>query len=389
MGESIRSTMILDAKLLKKVIEDRKDSRDAAAVISVITKIEREEEDADKHYFKVILEEVFSDKVLNVEEVSGYLSMVAPVPFSGSFSFTDNIKIYLQSRNLTLDEYNVELNGNSLFKGYKNSFSETNDTISNLVGVDFVDIRNDNEELLAVCWYGYRDLSNTVISDHNNERGIRIRTKNIAIGDESTCKRFFDAERTNLRFIGEIHTLSDDFVPNARRDYFNENATLQQFEKSAKDIFTQENLENRLAQTASKLHNRLSEIIKYKEAFKDFKNHKGTFENEATETYHLNKLRELEGKALKAKKVIEKIDNKAASYSNIKVLYQSIIGQIDINVEHLGPEDLQISKYDPPNLANLNADQRKVVLEIFEILEEELDFNTSELIKRKIIEKYH
>jgi molecular chaperone HtpG len=388
-GESIRSRMILDAKLLKRIIEDRKDPRDAAAAISVITTIEKEEEDPAEHYFRVTLDEVFSDKVLNVGEVTSYLSMVAPVPFSSSFSFTDSIKTYLKSRNLMLDEYNVELNGNTIFKGYKNSFREENDTISNLVGVDFVDIRNDDEQLIAVCWYGYRDLSNTVISDVNKERGIRIRTKNIAIGDESTCKRFFDAERTNLRFIGEIHTLSDDFIPNARRDYFNENATYQQFEKNAKDIFTQENLENRLAQTASKLHNRLSEIIRYKEAFEDFRDHRGEFENEATETYHLNKLKELEGKALKAKKVIEKIDNKAANFSNIRVLYKSIIGQNDINIEHLGTEDLQVSKYDPPNLANLTADQKKVVLEIFEILEEELEFNTSELIKKKIIEKYN
>jgi len=387
-GESIRSRMILDAKLLKRIIEDRKDSKDAAAAISVITTIEREEEDASEHYFRVILEEVFSDKVLNVAEVNSYLSMVAPVPFSSSFSFTDDIKIYLTSRNLTLDEYNVQLNGNIIFKGYKNSFTEENGTISNLVGVDFVDIRNDDEELIAICWYGYRDFSNTIIFEENKERGIRIRTKNIAIGDESTCKRFFDAERTNLRFIGEIHTLSDGFVPNARRDYFTENAIYQQFEKNAKDIFTQQNLENRLAQTASKLHNRLSEIIKYKDAFEDFKGHKGEFENEATETYHLNKLKELEGKALKAKKVIEKIHNKAASYSNIKVLYESIIKQNDINIEHLGAANFQVSKYDPPNLANLNADQKKVVLEIFEILEEELDFNTSELIKKKIIEKY-
>jgi hypothetical protein len=192
-----------------------------------------------------------------------------------------------------------------------------------------------------------------------------------------------------LRFIGEIHTISDGFVPNARRDYFNENATYQQFEKNAKDIFTQQNLENRLAQTASKLHNRLREVIKYKEAFEDFKLNKGTFVNEATETFFLNKLKELEGKAVRAEKVIETIHNKASNFSNIKVLYDSIIGQNDINLEHLGTEDLQVSKYDPPNLTNLNDEQRKVVLEIFEILEEELEFNMSELIKKKIIEKYN
>jgi hypothetical protein len=100
-------------------------------------------------------------------------------------------------------------------------------------------------------------------------------------------------------------------------------------------------------------------------------------------------LKELEGKAYKAKRVIEKIHEKGESHSNIKTLYENIVGQKDINIRRIGKEELQISKYDPPNLPNLNADQKRVILEIFEILEEELDFNTSELIKKKIIEKYN
>ena len=92
-----------------------------------------------------------------------------------------------------------------------------------MIGVDFVDILNDDQELLAVCWYGYRELSNVKLSETDFERGIRLRTKNIAIGNEITSNRFFNQERTNLRFIGEIHTVSDGFLPNARRDYFVEN----------------------------------------------------------------------------------------------------------------------------------------------------------------------
>ena len=68
-------------------------------------------------------------------------------------------------------------------------------------------------------------------------RVIRIRTKNIAIGDENTCDRFFDAPRTNHRFIGEIHTIGDSFIPNARRDYFVENNTCLQFEEITNSDF--------------------------------------------------------------------------------------------------------------------------------------------------------
>ena len=253
-GESTKSKMMLDAKLLKRIIENRKDNSDATAAMSVITLEDRpKEEDASKHYFRVILENVHNENLLNIDYVTEYLSMVAPVPFSSSFTFTDEIKTYLKSRNLTLDEYNVEINEETLFKKYKNKFKSDNEEESNLIGVDFFDIKDDNQELLAVCWYGYREQSNFILDDSDSERGIRIRTKNIAIGDESVSDKFFGQKRTTLRFIGEIHTISDGFIPNARRDYFTENSTYQQFEKSIKEILKVENLENRLAQTASKL----------------------------------------------------------------------------------------------------------------------------------------
>ena len=315
--------------------------------------------------------------------------MVAPVPFSSSFTFAEKIKTFFKRKNLIFDEYNVEINGNTLYKRYKNTFANDDEEDSSLVGVDFVDIRNDEQELIAVCWYGYREHSNIVLDEVDIERGLRIRTKNISIGNEITCNRFFDQERTNLRFIGEIHTLSNGFIPNARRDYFTENATCQQFEKNAQKIFESENLENRLAQTASKLHNRLREIQKYKETYQEFSAKKGSFENAATESYHLNKLKELEGRAKKAKAEIEKINFRSKTSETVKNLYQSIIGANDLSVESLMGDDLQITQYTPPKFTKLNEEQEKVVLEILEILEEELDFEILELIKKRIVGKYN
>lgn len=389
-GENVKSKMTLNAKLLKKIIENREDKSDATAAMSVITLEDPPKAEAtDKHYFSVILENVHNDNLLDVNFVTDYLSMVAPVPFSSSFKFTDEIKTYLKSRNLLLDEYNVEINSITLYKRYKNIFTDEKGNVSNLIGVDFVDIRNDEQELIATCWYGYREHSNIVLDESNFERGLRIRTKNISIGNEFTCNRFFDQERTNLRFIGEIHTLNEGFIPNARRDYFTENATYQQFEKNTKEILKAENLENRLAQTASKLHNRLKEVQKYIETFQEFKEKKGSFENAASESFHLNRLKELEDKAKKAKIEIEKISSKSSNSENVKNLFKSIVGDKDLTVEYLSGEDLKISKYTPPTFEKLNDIQRTVVLEIFEILEEELDFDLSELIKKRIVEKYN
>lgn len=389
-GEDKKSKMILDAQLLKKIIENRKDNSDATAAMSVITvEAPPQDEEKDKHYFRVTLENVHSDDLLNLIYVTEYLSMVAPVPFASTFTFTDEIKLYLKSRNLILDEYNVKINENTLYKRYKNTFTDEKGNVSNLIGVDFVDIRNDEQELIAACWYGYREHSNIALDESSIERGLRIRTKNISIGNEFTCSRFFDQERTNLRFIGEIHTLNNGFVPNARRDYFTENATCFQFEKNIKEILKAENLENRLAQTASKLHNRLKEIQLYKENYEEFKSNKGAYKSEAAESYHLNRLKELEEKAVKAKAEIEKINSKANKFPNIKTLYDSIIQEKDITIERLTGDVLELSKYDPPSLTKLNEEQKNVVIEIFEILDEELDFDLSELIKKRIIDKFN
>ena len=144
-----------------------------------------------------------------------------------------------------------------------------------------------------------------------------------------------------------------------------------------------------MAQTASKLHNRLKEIQKYKETYQKFQENKGSFDNSATENFYLNRLRELEEKATKAKIAIEKINIKSNVSDNVKTLFKSIIGENDLSVKNLTGQDLQVSKYTPPTFERLNEEQRNVVLEIFEILEEELDFDISELIKKRIIDKFN
>lgn len=59
----------------KAIINDRDNSEEAVDVLARVQSITKREA-ADKHYFKVILENVASDELLNVERVKNYLSMV-------------------------------------------------------------------------------------------------------------------------------------------------------------------------------------------------------------------------------------------------------------------------------------------------------------------------
>lgn len=387
-GESIKTKMVMDAKQLRRIILDKKEKSDAATVISVITTIEQETENKETHFFKVILENA-KDAVLDVYNVKKYLSVVAPVPFNSGFSFTSDIKAFFENENVFLDEYNVTINTEPLYKAYKNEFQLTDGTVSKWIGVDFIDIRNDEGKLLALGWYCYRDLSNVVLPNESFEQGIRIRTKNIAIGDENTCDSFFDAPRTNHRFIGEIHTIDESFIPNARRDYFEENDTCLQFVAAAKAIFKTQNLENRLAQTASKLHTRIREIERYFKLVDDFEKMKGNFQSESVESYHLNNLRNAKSKALKASYDIEKIKAKSKNDVNISTLYKHIVGNKNTTIVTDQYDFMQVSKYDPPTFSKLSDNESKVVLEIFEVIQETFSFEESELIKKKIIDKFN
>lgn len=63
-------------------------------------------------------------------------------------------------------------------------------------------------------------------------RGIRIRKGNIQIGNEETffSQGLFKEPRGYQYFVGEVHAISSDLRPNARRDYFNKNGACKDFE---------------------------------------------------------------------------------------------------------------------------------------------------------------
>ena len=90
-GESIKSIMIWDAKQLRNIINDSTIQIEAAELISVITDYNKENEELNSHYFRVTMEGVTNDTLLDVKKVSEYLSMVAPLPFSSSFRFKSKI----------------------------------------------------------------------------------------------------------------------------------------------------------------------------------------------------------------------------------------------------------------------------------------------------------
>ncbi len=381
-GEDIKSTITLDALLLKQIIENKADTRDAAAVISVITTLQKEETNLDDHYFKVTLENVTKEELLNVNKVKNYLSVVAPIPFNPDFEFSEKIYNFFKNKNIKIDEYDIHLkvNNEKLFKAYKNIFyDKKNDIIPRLIDVAFFEIRNEDYEVIAISWYGISKVINRILSPDNIARGFRLRKENIQIGSEDTLNHFFKEDRFNHHFIGEIHVIGDAFIPNARRDYFNDNKTVQLFEKELKKQFEQL---YKIAHFTSDIISRYKEITEY------------LFEKEKFDTQYFRsnkeKKRFFERKEKSKRAIIklEKIKNKIIELKPAQTIYNSIVSKpVLLNIKQ--KENIDTPIISEPQLSKLTNEQKDTVLSIFTILEKELSVELAERIKQIIINRYN
>lgn len=242
-GEDVKSIMTWDADLLKLIINDRDNDAEAKDVLMAVTDIRTEKEEISEHYFKVILEDITSDDLLDIDGVRDYLSMVAPVDIDSKFIYRNKINQYMKEHGLTVDTYNIFINGEQIYKPYTNYIYEDNHggrkQVDDILGVEFLMGKDEDGNIIYWGWYSLSRL-NGQMKPKNIARGIRLRKENIQIGDEEICKKFFsktEDQRFSFYYFGEIHAVSKDLIPNSRRDYFGENSACTDFERRIKDDF--------------------------------------------------------------------------------------------------------------------------------------------------------
>lgn len=242
-GESIRSTMFWDAAKLRAIINDRSQKEDAVDVLKEVTSVGTSKEKPESHYFKVTLDGVSSNELLDVERVKDYLSMVAPVDISSQFIYRNKIKSFVAENKLNVDIYNIYVNGEQIFKPYTNNIYDEKQggkkKIDDILDVEFLISKDSSGNIIYWGWYSLSRL-NGQMRQMNLARGIRLRKENIQIGDEEICKKFFvntTDQRFSFYFFGEIHAVNKELIPNSRRDYFGENEMLHDFEKQIRQDF--------------------------------------------------------------------------------------------------------------------------------------------------------
>lgn len=242
-GEDVKSIVTWNAEKLQELINDTDDKSSGEEVVKLVTTYESKKEDKGEHYFKVIMEDITLDDLLNIDEVTDYLQMVAPVDIDSSFLYKKKIQKYMEEHQLSVDIYNIYINDDQIFKPYKSKIYTTDKgnkkTTGEVYGVNFLYRENSQGEPLFWGWYSMTTLVGQIPSG-NLARGIRLRSANIQIGDSEICKKFFintNDQRFSFYFFGELHALNGKLTPNSRRDYFEDNATSKEFESAVKEEF--------------------------------------------------------------------------------------------------------------------------------------------------------
>jgi molecular chaperone HtpG len=107
-GEDRKSTVMWDSKRLKEIILDDTIQINTAELISIMTNYSFLDADKGDHYFKVIMENVTNEVLLDIKQVRDYLSMVASVPFA----YRNKIHNTAQEKDIV--EYKIVLNGENI-----------------------------------------------------------------------------------------------------------------------------------------------------------------------------------------------------------------------------------------------------------------------------------
>ncbi|HYV90897.1 MAG TPA: ATP-binding protein [Chitinophagales bacterium] len=390
-GEKIKSTMVWDAKQLREIINDTSIRIEAAELISAITNYSKESEAENTHYFKVILDDVTNDDLLSVNAVREYLSMVAPVPFSNNFSFKTKIYQEAEKEKIIFDEYTIYINEDQLFKAYKNSVFNKGNIVDEIYDVEFykseVEMKGEankkakkHKEVLFWCWYGI-SKNMRQIPEENFEKFLRLRKHNIQIGLENRLDDFHKDDTGNRYFIGEVHALNSRLVPNARRDFFEDNSILQLFKQELRDFFY------------STLYNLYYDFSKKNSSIKDLKEtekFREEYSHKIKDKFISKEEREILGKeavkkeqkAEKAKKELIRLQKEYPNSTLSRVIKET--SPIDLTDPDSHPIVGNTSKVKTKETNRLSDSEKKLLARIFKVIANYFDKKTSDTIIQKI-----
>lgn len=403
-GENRYSEVIFDTVLAQKIIHDKNDHSTAVEVIDRITTINVGKEDAEKHYFEVVMEGVDSasySSLLKTEKIKEYLQEIAPIDYELVFKnllYKNNLPPDYIELNDKIQNVRVSLNDDvDLRRRYGLKIEGTNDPIESL---QFFKIEDDDYGLLGWGWFAVTILSKEIPRTDRN-RGLRLRKQNIQIGDADLLNKYFEKQaRGNNYFYGEIHASNDNLRPNSARDglvptpqataffehikeYFADLTTLYQDANKVKNLNrdiqaattlpAREQSNDEKASAKSEVEKKLKELSKYEEKAKKDNNaalakivniHKKEIEK-AVEKTPINNESQNVNEATSASKEVEPSGSDYTATPNPPKANNTVVDQFETLKSAFSPEQIQlIRKVCAAYSQNCKPEERPIIEQI-------------------------
>lgn len=240
LGDSKVYELAWDGRKLRDCLRSLDFAGDLAAIIREVTEISvLPGKGWPPHFFEVELRKVprvRNDVLMNPDEIRSYLSQVAPIPFAPTFPFKEKLDGFLRQHGVE-PGINIHMQGEQLplYRPFDDTF-KINDKISDrFIDVELVRFPGIEKETDAVGYVLHHSYFGA-IPRGMGIAGLRLRSGNIQVGGPGIVEGLFSEQRFNGWCVGEIHVLSDQVVPNGRRDDFEINAHYQNMHGHLSDL---------------------------------------------------------------------------------------------------------------------------------------------------------
>jgi molecular chaperone HtpG len=163
------------------------------------------------------------DRLLNEDLVANYLAQVAPVPFSPTFKFGEQIRSFLETHGVRSGTLELEVTGHgAIHRPHRNSMAMGKSGETQFQELTTMYTPGRDGDVAAATWILHHDYRGALPSNSLVE-GWRFRSGDIQVGDNSLLQTLFPEGRFNGWCVAETHVLDPRILPNGRRDHFEQN----------------------------------------------------------------------------------------------------------------------------------------------------------------------
>lgn len=223
-GEDMVTEVTWDGRRLRAALADPGGGDLASLVAEVVDVRHLSVGEAPERFFEVEIGKVVrqrGDRLLDPVAVHGYLSQVAPVPFSLDFHHAIPITDALRAAG-PLGELMVTVDGGEPILRPHRDTVDLGATEAAIHELTLLEVPGMDGGLAAIGWFAHHDYRGAIPSGAQ-VKGVRVRVGNIQVGDHTILEQIFPEARFNSWTIGEVHILDRRIVPNGRRDEFEAN----------------------------------------------------------------------------------------------------------------------------------------------------------------------